>query len=146
MICPKCSGENTEMFMAEPVECAHCEKITYIEFYRCEECEIVFKAIGDKVMEDSVMDMPTEMLGALNDIVSAMFGGEAAMMDEDEFRKVIEEMGDDLEVKEIKVGKTGGMNDFIHKCLNCNEAAYEESEGVYICPQCGFSWEVVNCG
>jgi len=146
MNCPKCGGENVEMFMAEPIECAHCEKITYIEYYRCSDCEIVFKAVGDKVIDDSIMDVPSEMLSVLNDLVSAMFSGEATMMDEDEFKEVIEEMGEDLEIKEIKVGKTGGMSDLVHRCLNCNEVAYEESEGNYKCPKCGFSWEVVNCG
>jgi len=146
MNCPNCDSESAEVFMSEPIECAHCEKVTYVEYRRCSDCEIVFKAIGDKVVEDSLVDMPSHMLNALNDIVSTMFHGQASMMNEDEFRKVVEEMGEELDVKEIQIGKSDNMESLVHRCLNCNAVAYESSKGNYLCPDCGFVWEVVNCG
>lgn len=50
------------------------------------------------------------------------------------------------------------MTDLVHKCLVCNEIAYEiEAEFsdeeqtnktyvLYECSKCNFTWEVVSCG
>lgn len=34
------------------------------------------------------------------------------------------------------------MFDLVHKCLRCDEMAYEFEFGVYKCSKCGFIWEV----
>ena len=40
------------------------------------------------------------------------------------------------------------MTKMIHKCLRCNKMAYEISNGLFKCSnvECGFEWEVINCG
>jgi len=48
------------------------------------------------------------------------------------------------------------MGDLVHRCLACNELAYEtdveycehtnkKNYILYKCSKCGFSWEVVGC-
>jgi phosphosulfolactate synthase (CoM biosynthesis protein A) len=147
MECPNCGNDEVEIFMAEPIECVHCDKTTYIEYVRCEECSSVFKAVGGKVDDKSTMSLPDNFVSTIDDIMSVLFSASHDVLDEEQFKEMIETMGDDVEVKEIKVGfGQESMTDVIHKCLNCNAVAYEISQGKFACPDCDFTWEVVNCG
>lgn len=35
------------------------------------------------------------------------------------------------------------MGEVIHKCIRCNGVVFEVEEGVFICPHCGFEWEIL---
>jgi ribosomal protein L37E len=34
--------------------------------------------------------------------------------------------------------------DTLHRCLRCDELAYEEENNKYSCSECDFTWEVDN--
>ena len=34
--------------------------------------------------------------------------------------------------------------DTLHKCLKCNDEAYEFEPGKFKCSTCGFTWEIVH--
>jgi DNA replicative helicase MCM subunit Mcm2 (Cdc46/Mcm family) len=144
MNCPNCNGEKLEVFMSDPIKCQHCGDITSIDFNRCLECGCVFKSVADEIDPDSIMELPEGTINIIDGILSTIIGEENAM-DEDEFMKILEDPEAEVEVKEINIGSSNKMASLVHRCLKCNVVAYEVKAGEYCCPECGFTWEVVDC-
>ena len=145
MDCPIC-GTEAEIFMTEPIECMHCGEYTYIDYNRCTECNVVFKAVGEKIDEDSIMKAPEDFLNTLDDVMSMAFSEKPESLSEEEFQNFIQNIGDDVEITELRPTKESSMSSMIHKCLKCQAVAYETKEGNYRCTDCGFEWEVVDFG
>jgi hypothetical protein len=124
----------------------HCGEYTYVDYYRCSECKSVFKAIEDRIEEDSIMKAPDDFMESLDDVISLAFSDvKSGPMTEEEFREFVSNIGDDVEVTELR-SKESSMTSLIHRCLKCQSLAFETREGLYRCSECGFEWEVVDFG
>jgi len=49
---------------------------------------------------------------------------------------------DDIDIVEVTSATSECMSDYLHKCLRCNQYAFEVKENSFKCMKCGFSWEV----
>lgn len=145
MNCPVCETDS-EIFLTEPVECASCSEITYIDYCRCPDCNSVFRVVGGNVDEDSVMDAPSDFLESLDDIISLAFGDTDQEITEEDLKEIVSEMQNKALFTEVRLTEQNSMSELIHKCLKCNEPAFAVGRNLYRCSDCGFEWEVVDLG
>lgn len=128
-VCFNCGNEEAETFLVEQITCQDCNSIIEITYNRCEKCTTVWKAVGDEILSAMNMDEFTCPAGLPADYIL-----------------------DNVDLGDIPVIEhaieSDSMEDQIHKCVRCNEPAYEIDDGLYQCSntECGFQWEVVKCG
>ena len=117
MNCVNCGSENFNIFFTETIPCHHCNEDNDISYHACQVCGLIWKSIGDKILEGAIFSEPN--LGQfLNEPI-------------DEIPFFIE--------KSYK----NSMREIIHKCLLCNAISFEIEPELYHCPDCGFEWGII---
>jgi hypothetical protein len=117
MDCVNCGSNNSNTFFTETIPCSHCNEINDIAYHACQTCGLIWKSIGDKILEGVIFTEP-ELGQLLSDSIDKM----SSLMD-----------------KPYK----NSMREIIHKCLRCNTTSFEVRPNLYHCPDCGFEWEVI---
>jgi len=133
MECPNC-GEESVTLLIETFLCARCDEELNIEYNMCKSCGYAFKSMGGEPLKEIVTDLGiTEMFDKdIDDFVTEVFGSSVS----DSTLKIVE-IDEDAE--------KDNMGDYIHRCIKCNELAFEtEENGTYKCCDCGFEWEVIK--
>lgn len=126
MKCFNCDCEYDACTFGESYDCDHCGDSNLIEYNTCRECKISWKSINGKVIENSVFT-------------------------EEELKGMFEGNMDDFIDKMIDrtLCNRNTMSGMIHRCLRCDSISYEVSgNGRFKCSNkdCGFEWEVIDCG
>lgn len=133
MTCERCGKASglVEVYREE-YPCGCCDAVNVIVYEICISCGFLVKTYNGEPMVDGSLQ------GSF--ILSEEDMPEIGL--DDFFEEMTKHVRD-------KVSKNpSSMTDMIHKCLRCHKFAYECSEGKYKCsdPDCGFSWEVIECG
>lgn len=115
MKCAMCGGTDVIVALMEIFPCKFCGKEMRIEYNVCNSCAATWKSLDGQFFSDAtIFDV------GLGDVLN----------EKDICRK---------SKKEVVC-----MGDYIHKCLRCNALCYEAEEGVFVCPDCDFRWEVIS--
>jgi len=117
MKCTNCGDNNTTVFFVETIPCLYCDKDNEVTYNLCKKCGLVWKSLGDKVLDGAILPDP-------------------------EVGQIIGDVLDRLEIMKETEPKNS-MKEFIHKCLRCGTMSFEISPKLYHCPDCGFEWEVI---
>lgn len=133
MACERCGEENSfvEVYREE-YPCGCCNEINVIVYEICISCAFLVKTYNGRPLEDGTLQ--GSFILSEEDMPSADLESYFEQMTKYVRNKVAE--------------SPASMTDMIHKCLRCHKLAYECSEDKYKCsdPDCGFSWEVIECG
>ena len=123
MECVNCGGKG-EVFATESYPCSHCGEKLIMEYCMCPTCGIVWRTIDGIVDQDSLFT--------------------------EEARIDFEVDGMEQALNELMMNKETerSMDECINRCLRCNSISYEVKKGSFKCsdPDCGFEWEVIECG
>lgn len=121
MKCIGCGSDDAITALIEIFPCKHCNKEMRMEYNVCRCCGITWKSLdGEFFSNATIFDME----------LGNFFSGEEA-------ERSFSEPSENIE-SEVYMG------DYVHRCLRCNALCYEEKEGMYVCPECDFQWEVIS--
>jgi len=130
--------------MVDPIECVHCGKTINIEYSACEDCCIIFKTIDGTPTDDSIVEVQNDFIDSIDSLIDMVIGCGKEILSEEDLSNLLDDLGGDVEVKEVRLTKGDSMSDYIHRCLKCNAISYEVSPGNYLCPECDFRWEIMK--
>ena len=138
MNCIHCGSSNTDVFFKEDIPCCHCEGAITVVYEACGDCNLMWKSVDGEVISNSA-----DTLDELNDVLlyeldkGPVISDEEAMVAMDDFLNFLKEEADDSPIVD-------SMQDLLHKCLRCESISYEVRPRHYLCPECGFEWEVLQ--
>ena len=121
MKCDFCEYDGNTAFFEEHFTCDCCDNIMTITYHNCPSCHLMWKRCNGQPVINSIMDVS---------------GLDIDLADEDNL----------MYSKPLKHSPAKNMKDLIVRCVRCDSIAYEVEDGTYECSECGFSWEVVDCG
>lgn len=128
MNCIRCGSSKSFVFLTEKIPCTCCNNYTDLCYYSCESCGNIWRVVDGKPLEEGFMSHSMEEVRELNLSETTL----------EELQKAIEAA--EKEAEEIPVNT---MSDMLHRCLRCENIAYEVSNRCFKCPKCGFEWEVI---
>lgn len=117
MKCPDCNGINCVRFHSEEIICTHCDESNVIVAYVCKDCGGFWRTVNG-IMDDNFR-----------------VSGESTL---NIFKSMADSVGLTVEEPEIF------MDSFVHRCIKCNSIVHEVSNNKYVCPSCGFSWNITD--
>lgn len=121
MSCLNCNSEDSiTVVFEENINCSECGTNNKVLYCFCNECGLIYKELNGQVVEGFILDATK---------ASNIFNIDA------DFQEI------DLS---NKVDKAESMQDVVHKCIRCGNISYEKDENYYVCPNCGFEWEVMS--
>ena len=144
MICFKCEGGSESAFYQEKFPCCDCKKENVIEYNICPDCGWMWRSINGVPSDDSQMHAQD-----LGDFAGLMFSEDNNGMftHEDlteEEQAIMENINEHLTKVDKMASGEASMSDYVHKCIKCESTAIDVNDGVYICRDCDFEWEVVR--
>jgi hypothetical protein len=102
----------------------------------------MWRAIDGEIDLKNVV-APDELMNMINPL------GQFISIDSEKVPDITEDFLNRIEDELAKFDKkeeASTMADLVHRCMKCNEIAYETSPGYYECSVCEFSWEVIDAG
>lgn len=125
MDCINCGSDKTVNILNGVSICKHCNKSSYINYYRCENCGEIWR----------VVDLNLNTIERVN-----------LNKHSNTFKEDVSDQFGEIHVDEDNHNSVGLlMSDYIHRCLMCNALSYEKNENTLCCSKCGFEWEVLSC-
>jgi len=119
MECPKC-GSTVTILYTDELLCDACGNDILIDYCVCDECGFSFRSQNNKFLDENMIE-------------------DVSLLDK--FDELLSEAVDDYE----PVSVDESMLDQLRACIRCGSLkAYEESPGVFRCPECDFSWEILK--
>ena len=127
MHCKRCGSLVKEVY-SEELKCSHCSEINIVAYHVCAECGAFYKTVDGHVVDNS-------------NSVSILVADDGNY--DEKFGNVLSDVAGYIRESVGKVPES--MSALLHRCIMCNERAYEIEEGFYKCASCNFSWEVIEC-